>query len=177
MVFDMAAFKQEKTLKRPYFIQLIGPWGAGCRRLALDFIQPAKKAVWISLKWNLYAPLLWKLAEERQTRLLGIECPEKKDLRALCKTLAESQTFDAWILDGLRLTQAEGMFLQKLLRPFQHPLRILVLDSFPHSFCHERIHFHLSHKNYRLTWSKGKRATPRFVLSPIANWLDPFPWK
>jgi hypothetical protein len=154
-----------------HFIQLIGAPGSGCRRMALEFAQPAKTAVWIAREWNLYAPLLWKLAENFKTRLLAVECPEKKQFRSLCKTLLESQVFDSWILDGLKLSQAEGMFLQKLLQPFLHPKRIVILDSAPHSFCHERIHFHLSHHQYRLTQTKGGAPTPRFVESPLGEFF------
>ncbi|MDB5037589.1 MAG: hypothetical protein JWQ35_1117 [Bacteriovoracaceae bacterium] len=171
MVSEKPAFMQQKphTTK---FIQLIGPLGTGCRRLALDFIQPSQAAAWITMNWNLYAPVLWKMAEDHGTHLLGIEYSEKKEFRALCKTLLESQIFDAWILDGLKLTQAEGMFLHKLLRLLPRPQRVLILDAYPHSFCQERIHIHLSHQKYRLTWSKGGPSTPQYKSSPLLSMTE-----
>src|SRR5689334_12990863 len=135
MVMEVMLSPQAKIENSPRFTQLIGGLGTGCRRLALDFLPSLKSAVWISHKWNLYAPLLWKMASERGLHLLGVECPQKKFFRPLCKTLLESQIFDAWILDSLQLTQAEGMFLHKFLRPLPRPSKILVLDGLPQSFC------------------------------------------
>jgi len=156
-------FQERSGLKtsRVKFIQLIGDLGSGCRRLAFSFLPAAKTVVWISLRWNLYAPVLWKLAEDQKIQLLGIELQEKKRFRRLCKELRDSQVFDAWILDGLKLSEGEGFFLHQLLRPLS--LKVLVLDSKPHSFCHERAHIHLSHQHYRIFWSKGGSPTPSYV--------------
>lgn len=177
MVIDKIIFKQVKITQSPLFVQLIGEPGSGCHRLALDFIKPAKKAAWISLKWSLYAPTLWNLAKDRHIDLLGIECTEKKNFRNLCKTLLDSQIFDGWIFDHLKLTAAEGAFLQKLLRSFQTPQKILIIDDRPHHFCRERIHIHLSHHKYRLRWSKGGPSSPKFKAASILTDLSDFSMK
>ena len=87
MVVQNLKLKQVKTR----FIQLIGSPGTGCRRLALSFIQPAKAAVWISSRWNLYAPLLWKIAADRTDGLCAIglhhsrvQCVYANVFRASC---------------------------------------------------------------------------------------------
>src|SRR5690606_30249201 len=108
---------KQKLPQRPHSTlkQLVASEGAGARFLALQFM-PAQKVIWISPKWNLYAPLLWKMAEEKQTYLVGLECAQRNRLRHLFKELAESGGFDGWILDGFNLKVAEGLFLEKLVR-------------------------------------------------------------
>ncbi len=152
------------------FIQLIGGPGSGARRLAFKFIQPASRVVWISQDWNLYGPSLWSLAHECGNQLLGIEYKNKKQFRALCKTLAEVKLFDAWILDALKLSEAEGKFLQLLLRHLSLPHKVLVIDTQVHSFCTKRAHLKLSHDQFKMTWSKGGDLNPQFLPSPLQEW-------
>lgn len=163
------------------FIQLVGDSGSGSRRLAFHFLSPALKTkptplvAWLSPAWNLYAPLLWKLARDFKFHLVGLECGDRKKWRTLWRELKEAEAFDAWILDGFQLKQAEGFFLQKLLanpsRSHSHSPAVLVLDREPHTFCRERIHIDLSHKNYRWAWSKGGSQTPQYLPSPAMQWL------
>ncbi|MBN8555900.1 MAG: hypothetical protein J0L93_10685 [Deltaproteobacteria bacterium] len=158
----------EALHSRADLTQLIAKPGDGARRLALSMMAPAKKVIWISQSWNLYAPLLWKIAEENKIQLLGLELTDKKRLRSLWRTLLEARVFDGWILDGLRLHTSEGLFLQKLTR--LHPLKVLVLDERPHLFCHRRAHLTLNHHHYRLLWTKGgseEKNLPRFSPSPL----------
>lgn len=155
----------EALHSRADLTQLIAKPGDGARRLALSLISPAKKVIWISQHWNLYAPLLWKIAEENKVQLLGVELTDKKRLRFLWRTLLESRVFDGWILDGLRLHTSEGLFLQKLTR--LHPLKVLVIDERPHLFCHRRAHLTLSHHQYRLLWTKGEKKPAHFFASPL----------
>ncbi len=166
-----AAF-EPSLLERVEFIQLIGKPGCGSRRLALSLAQPAQNIVWISAHWNLYAPLLWKMAKDMRVQLLGIECPKRKKLRKLCQEILEAQVFDAWILDGFHLNEAEGKFLLNLTRLF--PLRILVLDTQPRTFCSKRAHLHLSHDSYRLIWSKGAPSQPQFFSTPESLSYDSY---
>ena len=154
----------------PPLLQLIGKPGSGCRRLAFDFLTGGSRVAWISLKWNLHAPLLWKIAADHNIRLLGVECSQRKRLRTLWKELYESQAFDGWILDGLQLKAGEGAFLQKLIAS-NKSLKIIVIDSFPHSFCAKRAHIDPSHLSYRVTWSKGGSPTPKFYPSPFLHRL------
>ncbi len=155
-----ASIKTQKS----HLLQLMGQPGTGCRRLALRFAQPARRVAWISPKWNLHAPLLWKIGEELGIQLLGIESAKSR-FRTLCQELLQSEALDAWIFDQFHLTQAEGFFLQHLTRNV--PLKILILDHFPHTFCRERIHIELSHHHYRLTWSKGGSPTPQYWPAEI----------
>jgi hypothetical protein len=166
------ALSPHSLKSRADLLQLVAPAGSGAKRLALSFISPAKKVIWISSDWNLYAPLLWKMAEEKKIHLLGLDLSAsgdalkpKKRLRFLWKLLLESRVFDGWILDSLRLTTAEGLFLQKLTR--HHPVKILIVDEKPHLFCTRRAHLNLSHHHYRVLWSKGEKKLPEFFPSPL----------
>lgn len=151
--------------QKAHLLHLIGAPGSGLRRLALQFAHPARSIIWISEKWNLYAPLLWKLAEERGIKLLGLECPERKRWRMLWRELLEAQVFDGWILDNLRLTPGESSFLQKLTRRFS--IRILALDERPRALFQNRAHIYLSHHSYRVQWMKGAPPTPQYFASPF----------
>jgi len=170
MVLEKPPFCKAPFHDPPALLQLIGKPGSGCRRLAFHFLKPATTVAWVSLKWNLHGPLLWKIAEENKVRLLGVECSQKKRLRVLWKELYDSQTFDGWVLDGLQLKAGEGAFLQKLIRSSKS-LKVLILDSFAHSFCPKRIHISPSHLSYRVTWSKGGPPTPEFYPSPFLSRL------
>jgi hypothetical protein len=155
---------------RAEILQIVAKTGAGARRIALPFLSRAfksetKKIIWISQHWNLYAPLLWKIAEENKIQLLGVDLNDKKRLRFLWRCLLEGKVFDGWVLDNLHLSTAEGLFLQKLTR--LQPLKILVLDEKPHLFCTKRAHLHLSHHHYRLSWTKGENKPPEFFSSPL----------
>lgn len=134
-------------------IELIGKEGCGSKRIALDFSEKNQKVVWLSSQWNIYAPLLWSIAASKNIQLLGIECPDSKRLRLLWRELFESQVFQLWILDHLKLKTADLFFLHHLISPSN--LKVLILEEYPHSFCQERVHISLSHHSYRLQWSKG----------------------
>lgn len=149
---------------KSYLLQLVGAEGSGTRRLALHFVQPAKTVLWMSPRWNLYAPLLWKLAAERGIRLLGVECGDRNRWRMLWREVLDSQVFDGWVLDHLQLNSGEASFLQKMTRA--HPLRILSLESKPMMYFQNRAHLHLSHHSYRLQWMKGGPLTPQYFAAP-----------
>ena len=170
MVMKASPFKDITQLKRPHFLQLIGREGAGCRRVIFEFIPPQKKVVWVSLQWRLYSPRLWKLAQEKGIVLFGLELKDKQRFRFLCRALLEAHSFDYWIFDGLQLTQAEGQFLLKLLKAkSREHFKLLIIDSFAHSFCDERIHVCLSHHSFRASWSKG--GVQRKPLYYPCDWL------
>lgn len=155
---------------KSYLLQLIGLPGSGARRLALKFAKPEGapplySVIWISPQWNLYAPLLWKLADELGIKLLGLECPDRNRWRMLWRELIEAQVFDAWILDNLQMTSGEAAFLQKLTRRFS--VRIIALDDRPRAVFSHRAHICLSHHSYRVQWMKGGSPTPQFFNSPF----------
>lgn len=164
MVFEIPPFLQgQKLSKAPFFLQLIGVKGAGCRRMAFEFLKPLRRAAWMSPQWTLYAPLLWSIAHSQHIKLLGIECQDRRRLRFLLKELVRSQVFDALILDDFHLSAGEGFFLQKLILPFRASLKVLVIDERPHTFCAQRVHMSLSHQSFRYFWSKGGDPTPKLI--------------
>jgi len=148
---------------KPFLIQLIGEPGSGCRRLAFEFLKPLRRAAWMSPQWTLYAPLLWSIAQKNSIELLGLECQDRRRLRFLWKELIRCKVFDALILENFRLTAGEGFFLQKLVTSLKSPIKVLVIDEKPHSFCSQRVHLSLSHQSFRYVWSKGGDPTPRSV--------------
>jgi len=153
-------------ISKPPFLQLIGKPGSGAHRLVFEFLELHQQVAWISTAWKLYAPSLWQLAAEKKIKILAIECPDKKKRRSLFKSLYEANAggiivFHVWIIDELALSQAEGRFLQTLLR-HQKNIKIIVIDSFAHTFCQERIHCSLQHDSYRMLWSKG--GTPKSIF-------------
>lgn len=157
--------KPHSLKSKAYLLQLIGTQGSGTRRLALQFAKPARSVIWISRQWNLYAPVLWKLAEEQGIQLLGLECGDRKRWRILWRELLEAQVFDGWILDHLQLTPGESAFLEKLTR--RYSIRILALEDRPRSLFPHRAHICLSHHSYRVQWMKGGPMTPQYFNSPF----------
>ena len=153
---------------RKSMIQCIGRYGSGGRHFVFDFLQATQKIVWIQSPWSLYAPSLWALAHERQISLVGIDCPLRKKIRELFHALVEENIFDAWVLDHLELHQAEGRFLETLLRRIpsgKEPL-IIVLDSKAHSFCRQRFYDTLSHNLFRQTSSRGNKIFKEIPYAP-----------
>lgn len=160
----LAQFSQFKAPKSQ-FLQIMGEDGSGSRRLAFQFMDSKKKAVWISKEWRLYAPALWELAKEKEIFLMGIENPDSQSYRKLFYELYESNVFDIWILEYLHLNSSEGFFLQKLLK--NSSTQIIVLDPYPQSFCQKRLKVFLSHENYRLQWTKGGDLNPLYIPAEV----------
>ncbi|PIR21719.1 MAG: hypothetical protein COV44_11655 [Deltaproteobacteria bacterium CG11_big_fil_rev_8_21_14_0_20_45_16] len=168
MVIEEEAFVQlqkfqiKNIRKNPSrFIQLIGKDGSGCRRVLFSLLPSASKnLVWLSPQWNIDAPLLWQLAHDRGLQLLGVECPERQRYRILWRELYASQSFDVWILDNLKLKEAEVCFLQQLLR--HSKICLIFIEAYPLSSCQERIHVQLSHHRYKVWWSKGGLLKPQY---------------
>jgi|GEM_PF-5311794 len=153
-----------KTKKRKsYFVQLIGEEGSGSRRVSLSFLKSFQKVIWISSFWKIYAPLLWKEAEQKNIFLFGLECAERRRWRELWRELHETQAFDVWVLDYLRLRPGELFFLNQLL--LSSPTQLLFLDSYPYSFCQERVHLSLSHFHYKLQWTKGNQLSVKRIAA------------
>lgn len=143
-------------LRRNRFIQIMGAWGTGARRLALEFAQPTQRLVWVSKAWSLYAPLLWNLSRERGADLVGIEMGVRKKFRSLCRLLMEAQIFDTWILDISDLKQADLQFLEKLLKFSDHPQKIIVLSEGLLSLCGVRVRMRPQGMIYKPQWIRGK---------------------
>lgn len=147
----------------------MGEAGSGCHRLAFDFLKPVHRVAWISPRWDLYAPLLWKIAADQSIELVGIECMERKRLRSLLKEIIHSGVFDGLVLDRFSLNAGEGFFLQKLLFPFAKSIRTLVIDAKPHSFCLQRARVSLSHQKFRIVWGRGGDPTPFYKDFPYLH--------
>jgi hypothetical protein len=143
------------------FLQIIGENGSGSRRLAFSFLQAHSQVVWIASPWHLYAPALWALAKEKNVFLTGLRKSQSLSMKRLFYELYESQTFQTWVLDHLKLKNSDGFFLMKLLK--NSPIQIIVLDDLPHSFCKKRIKTVLSNQNYRLQWTKGGHLQPQYI--------------
>lgn len=153
---DLCSLKTQKST----FTQLVGREGSGCRRLCFDFIPPESSVLWMTSRWRIYAPLLWKLAEDKKIQVFGLECPRHQKLRSLWHEVYESEAFDVWILENINLRQADGFFLKRLL---QHsPVQVLCISPQVFSFCEKRAHIQLSHQNYRIVWTKGKKPSPQY---------------
>lgn len=146
---------------RSQFLQITGEDGSGTRRLCFSFLEAKAKAVWISPEWKIYAPALWKLAQEKEVFLMGVEIPQPLSHRQLFYELHEANVFDFWILDHLRLKASEGFFLHKLLS--SSSTQVIILDNHPHSFCQKRLKVFLSHDQYRLQWTKGGPLSPQYI--------------
>lgn len=142
------------------FTQLIGEEGSGSRRACLQLAKRNQKMIWISAEWRIYAPLLWKLAENKNIQLLGLECSSVKKRRQLWKELFESRVFNSWVLDQLNLKEAEVAFLHQLLA--KTSTQVYLLDQKPHNLCQERIHVNISHLHYKLQWSKGNQHRTQY---------------
>jgi len=168
MVIDPREFLQYRFIEKPKpsLLQLIGEAGSGCHRLAFDFLKPVQRVAWLSPHWDLYAPLLWKMASDQHIDLVGVECSDRRRLRNLLKEILNSGVFDGLVLDRFSLNAGEGFFLQKLLFPFAKSMRSLVIDSKPHSFCLQRARLSLSHRKFRIVWGRGGDPTPIYKDFP-----------
>ena len=154
-----------------HLIQIVGGVGSGCRRIAFHFVSPAKQVIWMSPRWDLYAPTLWQLAEDYHiNELIGLECSKRSQWRDIFREILQSKAVDAIVLDRLNLRSAEGFFLQKLSR--SSTTKVLVIDSQPHSFCTKRLHLSLSHQSFRFFWSKGGPPTPSHLPFTFFQEID-----
>jgi hypothetical protein len=163
MLFDK--FLSPAPLKeRPAdFLQISGENGAGSRRMAFSFLRPKSQVLWVASPWQIYAPALWSLAKEKEIFLTGLDKPQKLSYKRLFYELYESQAFETWILDHLRLKNSDGFFLMRLLKNSR--IQIIVLEDFPYSFCQKRLRVVLSHHHYRLQWTKGGPLQPQYIAA------------
>lgn len=166
---SQTTFKLSLKKKKALFTQLIGLEGSGSRRLALDFIPSHQTVVWMSSQWKLYAPLLWSLAKERGLEMFGLECPERKKFRSLWRELYEVDFFDTWVLDYMSLKTPDIIYLHQLLSATNK--KVIVLESYPLSFCQERIHISLSHDQHKLQWSKPKSFRLESKPAEYLKWV------
>ncbi len=130
--------------------------------MSLELMRPGQKLVWLSAEWRLYAPLLWKLASQKQIQVLGVECPDRKQWRKLWRELYEAKAFDVWVLDHLHLRNAEGFYLRQLLQNLG--VQVFVLEDRAHAFCEKRLLVQLQHHEHRVQWLKG--AAPKSFHYP-----------
>lgn len=152
-LFQQLRIQTSPAKKTPTsFLQLIGQEGSGCRRLALDFVKPQQKGLWVSPEWRLNAPLLWQIAQKKRISLVGLDCPQEALYRKLWRELYECQIFDFWILDSLRLKEAHGCFLKKLLA--HQRIQVIVIENYSLSFCQRKAVVQLSNDFYKISWIK-----------------------
>lgn len=169
-IYKQESYKQNPARQRKaYLLQLMGEAGSGARRLALHLIQPARRVLWISRAWNLYAPTLWQIAASHQIQLFGLECKDRRKWRFLWKEIFTSQAFDGWILDSLQLNSGDAAFLEQLTR--HHPFRLIAIESRTQSLFSHRAQLSLSHHSYRLEWKKGGPLTPQYYPSPFLEFF------
>lgn len=154
----------KQSAKAAPFIQLIGQEGSGTRRYCFNWMKAHSRCIWISRQWKMYAPLLWKIAQEHQIELLGLEQSNPKRDRILWNELYQSQAFDYWVFDYLNMQNKDLQFLSQLLRRASE--KLIILEPKALSLCQERVHFQLQHHQYLMRWSKGGAHQHQYFDSP-----------